>query len=82
MPPHVWQSLEAFPTHILPCSLYKAEGNSKFWLVPLINGTFNKGLLRLTFEIHTCGCSKTIMSISFSEKKPLEIVPFNNNRSY
>lgn len=45
MPPHAWQSLKAFPTHILLCSLYEGEGNSKFWPDPLINGTFNKGVL-------------------------------------
>lgn len=81
-PPVVWQSLKFFPTHILLGSFYKAEWNSEFWAFPLINGTFNKGLLRLNIRDYTCGCSQTIMSIFFSEKKPLEIVPLNSNGSY
>lgn len=81
-PPPVSQSLKVFPTHILLCSFYKAEWNSKFWPVHLINGTFNKGLLRLNIRDYTCGCSQTIMAIFFSEKKRLEIVPLNSNRNY
>lgn len=53
------------------------SGPSLWLMAPLIRESWG-----LTFEIHTYGCSQTTMSISFSEKKPLEIVPFNNNRSY
>lgn len=53
------------------------SGPSLWLMAPLIRESWG-----LTFKIHACGCSQTIVSISFSEKKPLEIVPFNNNRSH
>lgn len=47
-------------------SLCKAEGNSKYWPIPLLSANFHKGLLRLPFEIHACGWSLTVMLIFFA----------------